>query len=187
MPSQLPDEEFEDLYTDRFRDRLRGRGIILKHERDRAAIDLGIHLHPPGSLALSNVRVWLQLKGFHATTLSSSQLQKTQTVAVKLKLDHLRFWYASQSPYILLSNMLAHRSMRIDGPAFRGRPLGHRFDPLRSQLDLLDPKEFDALVSDLLDAHGYRIDQTLDTGDLLSGVRAGTDRATLSPSSALGS
>jgi hypothetical protein len=75
--------------------------------------------------------------------------------------------------------MLAHRSMRIDGPAFRGRPLGHRFDPLRSQLDVLDPKEFEELVSDLLDAHGYRIDQTLYAGDLLSGVRAGTDRATL--------
>ncbi|MGW4368632.1 DUF4365 domain-containing protein [Nocardia takedensis] len=30
--------------------------------------------------------------------------------------------------------MLVHRSMRIDGTAFQGRPMGHRLDPLRSIL-----------------------------------------------------
>lgn len=233
MPSLLPEEEFEDRYTNRFRDRLSSRGIILKYERDRAAVDIGIHLAPPGTLALSNVKVWFQLKGIHTTTLSSSQLQVAQTVAVSLKLDHLRFWYAApEAVYLIvyleatdsflaadirdlvdqqwgeeflrddffqpsqktvvvriptsahltdeiINGMLNHRSMRIDGPAFRGRPLGHRLDPLRSQLDVLEPEEFEELVSDLLDAHSYRIEKTLDAGDLLSGVRKGTDRAKL--------
>jgi hypothetical protein len=95
MPSVVPEEEFEDKYTDRFRDRLRGRGIILKYERDRAATDLGIHLTPPGSLTLSNVKVWFQLKGIQTTTLSREEIEVASAVSVSLKLDHLRFWYAA--------------------------------------------------------------------------------------------
>jgi len=53
----------------------------------------------------------------------------------------------------MLDAMVAHRSMRIDGPAFRGRPLGHRLDPLRCALGELDPNAFDGVVNDLLDAH----------------------------------
>jgi hypothetical protein len=52
-----------------------------------------------------------------------------------------------------LDSMVAHRSMRIDGPAFRGRPLGHRLDPLRCTLAELDPEAFDSVVDDLLKAH----------------------------------
>lgn len=52
-----------------------------------------------------------------------------------------------------LDSMVAHRSMRIDGPAFRGRPLGHRLDPLRCGLAELDPDVFDRVVDDLLAAH----------------------------------
>jgi hypothetical protein len=233
MPSLLPEEEFEDRYTNRFRDRLGGRGIILKYERDRAATDLGIHLTPPGSLTLSNVRVWFQLKGIHAATLARADIQNTESVSVRLNLEHLRFWYAApEAVYLivyleaideflaadvrdlvddqwgeaflrpdffptdqktavvhvpssarltdeLLNNMLAHQSMRIDGPSFRGRPLGHRLDPLRSQLDVLDPQEFELLVTDLLNACRYRVEHTLDAGYLLGGICAGTDRATL--------
>ena len=46
-----------------------------------------------------------------------------------------------------LDSMVAHRSMRIDGPAFRGRPLGHRLDPLRCSLAELDPDVFDSVSS----------------------------------------
>ena len=46
-----------------------------------------------------------------------------------------------------LDSMVAHRSMRIDGPAFRGRPLGHRLDPLRCGLAELDPDAFDRVVA----------------------------------------
>ena len=52
-----------------------------------------------------------------------------------------------------LDSLLSHRSMRIDGPAFRGRPLGHRLDPLRCGLAELDPDVFDSVVGDLLKAH----------------------------------
>lgn len=52
--------------------------------------------------------------------------------------------------------MPRHRSIRIDGPPLRGRPLGHRFDPLRSQLAPLVPDDFEHLVGRLLDAHNFR-------------------------------
>ena len=52
--------------------------------------------------------------------------------------------------------MLSHRSMRVDGPAFRGRPLGHRFDPLRSRLAVCTPDLFIRLATRLLDVHDFR-------------------------------
>ena len=58
---------------------------------------------------------------------------------------------------LALSRMPRHRSMRIDGPPFRGRPLGHRFDPLRSELAPLAPEHFEELVGRLLDAHDFRM------------------------------
>ena len=45
-----------------------------------------------------------------------------------------------------LEAMPQHRSLRIDGPTFRGRPLGHRFDPLRSWLEKMEPQLFVDLV-----------------------------------------
>lgn len=57
---------------------------------------------------------------------------------------------------IALGRMPRHRSLRIDGPPFRGRPLGHRFDPLRSELAVLPPDDFEELVDKLLDAHDFR-------------------------------
>lgn len=63
-----------------------------------------------------------------------------------------------------LDMMLSHRSMRIDGPAFRGRPLGHRIDPLRSELVTPRSDLWVALVAEVLEAHEY---------ELLSSERAG--------------
>jgi len=57
---------------------------------------------------------------------------------------------------VRLKAMLAHRSMRIDGPAFRGRPLGHRFDPLRSQIEVCSPDLFERLIGRVFDAHDFR-------------------------------
>jgi Domain of unknown function (DUF4365) len=54
-----------------------------------------------------------------------------------------------------LSRMPRHRSMRLDGPEFRGRPLGHRFDPLRCELDPLAPADFEALAWRLMAAHDF--------------------------------
>ncbi len=63
-----------------------------------------------------------------------------------------------------------HRSIRIDGPPFRGRPLGHRFDPLRSELAPLAPDDFEELVGRLLDAHEFR-----PSGEIALQERLGTD------------
>ncbi|WP_412161714.1 hypothetical protein [Curtobacterium flaccumfaciens] len=54
-----------------------------------------------------------------------------------------------------LRTMTAHRSIRIDGPASRGRPLGHRFDPLRSRFAAPTPGLFDEVVDSLLEAHRF--------------------------------
>lgn len=56
-----------------------------------------------------------------------------------------------------LDRMLSHRSMRIDGPAFRGRPLGHRIDPLRSELAAPPSDLWAALVAGVLEAHDYEL------------------------------
>lgn len=61
-----------------------------------------------------------------------------------------------------LQRMPAHRSLRLDGPDFRGRPLGHHFDPLRCQLEPLVPEEFDRLVQRLLDVHEFRPSREID-------------------------
>jgi hypothetical protein len=66
-----------------------------------------------------------------------------------------------------LEAMPHHRSLRIDGPTFRGRPLGHRFDPLRSWLDKLEPQLFVDLVHELLRAHDFRLKRTIDLAPLL--------------------
>jgi hypothetical protein len=68
-----------------------------------------------------------------------------------------------------LDSMVAHRSMRIDGPAFRGRPLGHRLDPLRCGLAELDPDVFDRVVDDLLRAHLFTKVVERDSTRLITG------------------
>lgn len=55
-----------------------------------------------------------------------------------------------------IARMPQHRSMRINGPAWRGRPLGHGIDPLRSALATMPPEPFVDVVSSLLAAHDFR-------------------------------
>lgn len=68
----------------------------------------------------------------------------------------------------LLANMRRHQSMRIDGPYFRGLPLGHRLDPLRCSLKRLDPTAYMSVVSRVLDVHGYRIESPHDPAQLFA-------------------
>lgn len=77
-----------------------------------------------------------------------------------------------------LRAMPAHRSLRIDGPAFRGRPLGHRYDPLRSELAKMPPPLFEELVGRLLDAHDFRTQHDVDLAPLV-GRDVGRVSATL--------
>jgi hypothetical protein len=55
-----------------------------------------------------------------------------------------------------IRSMLRHKSMRIDGPAFQGRPLGHRFDPLRSELSIDSPELWEEIITKLLSAYRFR-------------------------------
>jgi hypothetical protein len=68
-----------------------------------------------------------------------------------------------------LTLMRQHQSMRIDGPFFRGRPLGHRLDPLRCHLNKVEPSIFVPLVERLLAVHDYRVSETLNPTELLEG------------------
>jgi hypothetical protein len=56
----------------------------------------------------------------------------------------------------MVAGWLRHRSIRLDGPAFRGRPLGHRLDPLRSEMEPPEPKLFSLIVDRLLEVHNFR-------------------------------
>jgi hypothetical protein len=73
-----------------------------------------------------------------------------------------------------IEHMPRHRSMRVDGPAWRGRPLGHGIDPLRSALAPMQPALFVEIVSELLSAHDFRPvepakELSLDTPTVLQG------------------
>jgi hypothetical protein len=96
--------------------------------------------------------------------LAPENLRDQASVTVHLPLDAV----FDESAVELASR--AHRSMRIDGPTFRGRPLGHRFDPLRSELSPLEPDAFERLVSDLLNAHQFRTASEVDATRLVANV-----------------
>jgi len=215
------DDLLERHYIYKFRALIEPFGEFIKYEYDRAAVDLGLHLTEPSTTKegkgienVSNTRVWFQLKGFHATTLSREQYEKKEFVSYPIRLDQVKFWYASPEPIyftiyiesvdVFLSedirdivdkkwgeeilnpatlgeqkevslrlekdsvltgervrDMIRHRSLRIDGPSFRGRPLGHRLDPLRCSLEQMEPAVFHAVVMRLLEEHGYEIEETI--------------------------
>jgi len=211
MPVIGDDSAFEQEYMAKLNAFLTSFGITLSYGRDLAGIDTGVHLYTDsesGARMASQVRIWIQAKGKKSSTLSNSQFQAAQTVAVSLRVDHVRFWYAAPEPVYLvvyvesadlfiaedvrdivdrqwprgnfyedvpatqenitlrvLANqvldekrvplMLRHRSLRIDGPSYRGRPLGHRYDPLRSCLAPLQPDLFLEVSERLLHEHGF--------------------------------
>lgn len=76
-----------------------------------------------------------------------------------------------------VATLVKHRSMRIDGPAFRGRPLGHRLDPLRSTIAVPDAEVWRGLVDGVLAAHDFEELTRETAGDLT--VLTGTMHQTL--------
>jgi hypothetical protein len=101
---------FEQRYTSRFRDRLVEHGLFIKYENDRAAIDLGLHLFDPAQTpgTVGSVRVWFQLKGIRASSLSPEQLDEHDSVAVGgLSVDHIRYWFAH--PERCISRVMSRR------------------------------------------------------------------------------
>jgi len=219
------EDEFEKLYSEKFRSLVVKFGEFVKYSRDRAALDIGLHLKTPTGTEhrLSHTRIWFQLKGIQKRTLPLSAYQRAKDVPVTVLLEeHLKFWFASPEPIYLavyieaadtflvedvrelvysrwgedflapgtfregqrevtvkirtdltltdkrIALMRQHQSMRIDGPFFRGRPLGHRLDPLRCSLNRLEPTVFMLLTQRLLDVHDYRITEQLDPSVLFS-------------------
>lgn len=65
-----------------------------------------------------------------------------------------------------IAALVQHRSMRIDGPTFRGRPLGHRVDPLRSVLAPPAADVWERMVTRVLQAHDFREVTRSQVGDL---------------------
>src|SRR2546425_976420 len=172
-------DEFEGAYKEKFKSLARAQGEFVQYERDRATIDIGVHLTEPLPIgrSLSQSRVWFQLKGIRASTLSREQYAQACEISLRVRLHHLQFWFASPEPIYLVLHvqsadeflvedvqeivhrqwgesildektlsddqrkvtvklskravltpdtwvaMRRHRSMRLDGPLFRGRPL----------------------------------------------------------------
>ncbi|NQX14994.1 DUF4365 domain-containing protein [Rathayibacter sp. VKM Ac-2857] len=194
-------------------------GVIVGYRRDRAGIDTGLHLFARGEKSTKKGddqpfwhalagRVWFQLKGVHAATLSADAVDNSDHVAVSVGVEHLKFWFAAPEPVYLvvyvesidtfigidvrelverewqqtfyasmrhrtgdvtvhvpttaimnlarITALVNHQSMRIDGPAFRGRPLGHRIDPLRSVLAHPPTEVWGEIVTRILRAHDFR-------------------------------
>ena len=230
-------DEFEDRYTREFCRLAAPYGELVRYERDRAALDLGLHLKREtrdGGKRLTATRIWAQLKGIRASTLGLDAFTKAGEIALDLKIDHLRFWFASpEAVYLVVyvecadaflaedigdvidrqwgeeifndqtfrpgqttatvyvrkssvldertwERMFSHRAMRIDGPLFRGRPLGHRLDPLRSTPNKLEPGAFSDVAEGLLEAHDFRPTAVLDAATLFPTIRSSGDIASLS-------
>jgi hypothetical protein len=98
-------DEFEGLYIEKFRSQARPFGEFVKYERDRAALDVGLHLTTKTNSkfrSVSNTRVWFQLKGIQETTLSLAEHDKGSEIALDLPIDDLRFWYASPEAVYLV-------------------------------------------------------------------------------------
>ena len=98
-------DRFESVYTQKFRERTARLGEFVTYERDRGVRDIGIHLTTKlkdGNERITTALLWFQLKGIMATTLTSAQFNSTDTVAVRLAVGHLRYWYLQPVPTYLV-------------------------------------------------------------------------------------
>jgi hypothetical protein len=81
-------------------------GQLVGYERDRAALDLGLHLYEQpvvGDAHVGQVRVWFQAKGIRSATMAADQLTNIERVAVRdLPIEHLRYWFAHPEPVYLM-------------------------------------------------------------------------------------
>jgi len=234
-------DELENRYLPRFETMLSESGVVVEYRRDRAGIDTGLHLFAREEKTTKNKhdkrpywralagRVWFQLKGVHASTMSADEFHEAKHVTVKVGVEHLKFWFAAPEPVYLVvyveavdtfvgvdvrelverewgqtfyasmrdrsgevtvhvstaalinpervASLVNHRSMRIDGPTFRGRPLGHRMDPLRSLLAYPPNERWVEMVSRVLQVHDFREASRRQVGELM--VLHGTIAQTL--------
>lgn len=222
-------DELENRYMPKFEALLSASGVVVEYRRDRAGIDTGLHLFAHGEKPTAKgderpywrplaSRVWFQLKGVHAPTMSAAEFDNADHVAVKVGVEHLKFWFAAPEPVYLvvylesvdkfvgldvrelverewrqtfyasmrdrdgevivhvptaaimdfdrIAALVDHRSMRIDGPTFRGRPLGHHIDPLRSVLATPAADVWVEMATRILQLHDFRETSRRQVGDL---------------------
>ena len=206
-------DDFESRYVLKFKAEAQKYGIFVSYEKDRAAIDIGLHLTEEidsNYRKPTQSRVWFQLKGKHKDTLSFKQYEKSDSVDLSISVEQLKFWYASPEAIYLAvyiesadvfliedvrnivlrqwgerlfekdtfktgqetttvklrkinescaeiwERMYFHSSIRIDGPSYKGRALGHRLDPLRCTPEKFKPDDFEKLVFRLLEVYSFR-------------------------------
>ena len=97
-------DSFERNYMEKFRSLATEFGEVVKYEHDRGARDIGIHLThtlSSGKERLSTALCWFQIKGVMASTLRKSDYEKRQEISVRLKVNHLRYWYLQPVPTYL--------------------------------------------------------------------------------------
>src|ERR1035441_9610836 len=114
------EDVFENAYRNKFRLLVGGEGEVIQYERDRVAIDIGIHLTTPDGAArrASHTRIWFQLKGVHKQTLPLVNFLASCHVTVRVQLEQLRFWFQLKGVHkqtLPLVNFLAscHVTVRV--------------------------------------------------------------------------
>lgn len=116
-------------------------GLLVDHIQYWAAHPEPVYLEAVDGFIAQDVRDLVEQNGGFAWLREAAQSQRTATLRMSL----------SAGLEEALDQMPRHRSLRLDGPDFRGRPLGHRLDPLRCELDRMAPEHFEKLVSRLLE------------------------------------
>lgn len=138
------------------------RGLKVDHVRYWFAhpepVYLGVYVEALERFVVEDVRYLVESRG-GLPWLTSLGAQQTVTLDIRLDATLER----------ALSQMPRHRTLRLDGPDFKGRPLGHRLDPLRCELGVFEPSVFAALVNRLLEAHEFRVHREIDCHTLVSG------------------
>ena len=119
---------------------------------------LAVYLEALDRFVVEDVRYLVESRGGLAWL---TGLGPQQTITLELPLD--------ATLDRALAEMPRHRTLRLDGPDWKGRPLGHRLDPLRCELDVFEPGVFDDLVRRLLEAHEFRLHRELDCSTLITG------------------
>jgi hypothetical protein len=97
-------DDFETNYVNKFRALASPYGIFLEYEKDRAAIDIGIHFtqsKKDGTKIVTPSIGWFQLKGIMASTLSAADFNQLTDIPISIPISHLRFWYYLPYPVYL--------------------------------------------------------------------------------------
>ena len=81
------DDAFESHYMARLSVLLSEHGVEIRYAKDRAGIDTGLHLFVQGTEGrqATHSRVWFQVKGKRAATLSALEFEAAPTVALGLR------------------------------------------------------------------------------------------------------